>query len=295
MLPIADTLAVISRIAVEAGRIIMPFFQNGCAHQLKSDLSPVTEADLASHGFLMKALGELQPGCPVVSEESAGVQAPESPMNDYWLIDPLDGTKGFLKGKPEFTVNIALMRTGRPRLGLVHAPALGLTYLAADEKGAWRQQGENPPAAIRTRPADLSRLTVVASKDHVGPRVQRLLSKLPAPAVTNIGSSLKFCLVAEGRTDLYFRDLPTMEWDTAAAQCVVEAAGGLVRDLNGEPLRYGKPGLRNSTFIVIGDPKFPWQDLAPGTDNLEAFRAFFTEVGDDSSKAVPATSARGAL
>ena len=289
---IQDTLEAVSRLAAEAGRIIMPFFKNDCAHHLKPDLSPVTEADVASHGFLVKALGELNPGLPVISEESFGVEAPNLLVGDYWLIDPLDGTKEFLKGRPQFTVNIAMMHDHRPILGVVHAPVFGLTYRAADGKGGWRQQGQNPPAAIRTRAADTHRLTVVASKDHSGPRVKRLLSKLPSPVVTNIGSSLKFCLIAEGQTDLYFRDLPTMEWDTAAAQCVVEAAGGVVRDLNGEPLRYGKPGLKNPGFVVMGDPNFPWNDFVPGKENQDAFRAFFAAVCGDTGEGARATPAQ---
>jgi 3'(2'), 5'-bisphosphate nucleotidase len=255
------TLGAASAIAREAGRIILRFFQKEFSHHLKADRSPVTEADTASHTFLMKALDELTPGLPVVSEESAGVEASISPLTDYWLIDPLDGTKSFLKGRPEFTVNLALMREGKPSLGVVWAPALDLMYLAEAGQGAWRQRGAETPRPIQSRRADLSHMTVVASKDHSGPRVKRMLARLSSPEVTNIGSSLKFCLVAEGSADLYFRDLPTMEWDTAAAQCVVEAAGGRVLDLSGEPLRYGKPGLRNSGFVTLGDPGLRWKDL----------------------------------
>src|SRR5262249_13813766 len=137
-----------------------------------------------------------------------------------------------------------------------------LTYFAQPGRGAWRQEGRNPDIAIQTRAAEVDRLTVVASRDHSGPRVKRLLEMLPSPEVTSIGSSLKFCLVAEGSADLYFRDGPTMEWDTAAAQCVLEAAGGLVLELNGESLCYGKPGLKNPAFVAVGSPSFPWHKLA---------------------------------
>jgi 3'(2'), 5'-bisphosphate nucleotidase len=254
-------LTAAAEIAREAGRIILRFFQKEFSHRLKADRSPVTEADMASHTFLVKALDELTPGLPVVSEEIVGIEKSIAPRTDYWLVDPLDGTKSFLKGLPEFTVNLALMRLGNPALGVVWAPALDLMYLGHSGQGAWRQQGTEPAARIRSRRADLNRMTVVASKDHSGPRVKRMLERLSSPEVTNIGSSLKFCLVAEGRADLYFRDLPTMEWDTAAAQCVVEAAGGRVLDLSGEGLRYGKPGLKNSGFVTLGDPSLRWRDL----------------------------------
>jgi len=216
---------------------------------------------LASHAFLVEALAELTPGLPVVSEESFEPEAARLPASDYWLVDPLDGTKGFLKGKPEFTVNVALMHDHHPILGVVCAPALGLSYLGQAGQGAWRHRASETEVLIRTRRAEVSRLTVVASQEHSGPRVRRMLERLPSPEVTNIGSSLKFCLVAEAAADLYFRDLPTMEWDTAAAQCVVESAGGVVLELSGEPLRYGKPGLRNSGFVTLGDPNLRWRDL----------------------------------
>jgi len=254
-------LEAAAQIAREAGELILPFFQNTCSHRLKADHSPVTEADLASHRFLAKALGDLTLGLPVVSEESDGIASLASPADGYWLIDPLDGTKGFLRGRPEFTVNLALMRERHPILGVVYAPAMGLMYLGRAGQGAWRRRGAEAETQIRTRRADLNRLTVVASKEHSGIRVKRMIDRLQSPEVTNIGSSLKFCLVAEGSADLYFRDLPTMEWDTAAAQCVVEAAGGLLLETGGEPLRYGKTEMRNSGFVTVGDPGLDWRAL----------------------------------
>lgn len=280
-----SSLENLCQIASEAGRRILPFFQSSFSHRLKADNSPVTEADLASHAFLVDALSELSPQRIVISEESAGTEAmAQSPLEEYWLIDPLDGTKEFMKGKSEFTVNIALMREGRPMVGIVHAPALGITYFAETGKGSWRQAGQNPAMQIRTRQAQRHQLTVVASKDHSGPPVKRMLAKLNSPALTTIGSSLKFCLVAEGQADLYFRDLPTMEWDTAAAQCVVETAGGQVLDLTGGRLNYGKPALRNTGFVVVGDPNFPWHEWAPAADNHYAFRSFFAEVCQETGK-----------
>src|SRR5207247_8683981 len=127
--------------------------------------------------------------------------------------------------------------------------------------GAWRQQGSEAPAPLRTRAADPARLTVVASKDHAGPKVSLLLARVPGAELKSMGSSLKFCLVAEGKADLYLRDLPTMEWDPAAAQCIVEAAGGGIYALNGDSLRYGKPGLKNPAIMTVGHSRFEWQPL----------------------------------
>ncbi|MGA2540014.1 MAG: 3'(2'),5'-bisphosphate nucleotidase CysQ [Verrucomicrobiota bacterium] len=264
MKPLDSLLAQCRGLALEAGAAIMGFYRRDAAVTLKSDSSPLTGADSASHDFLVRHLPGLIAGVPVISEES-----PESRrragegQGRFWLVDPLDGTKEFVKGTGEFTVNIALIEGGRPVLGVVHAPALDLTYFAARNGGAWRQQSAQAPVPIATRRADFSGLTVVASKDHAGPMVAALLSRLPRPALQSMGSSLKFCLVAEGRADIYLRDLPTMEWDTAAAQCVVETAGGAVCSLDGRPLRYGKPGLGNPAIITIGDARLDWPALLP--------------------------------
>ena len=153
------------------------------------------------------------------------------------------------------------MKDGLPVLGVVHAPALNLTYYGGREFGAWRQTGGDPPTPIATRRPGSSQLGVVASKDHAGPLVSAMLSRLTNPQLRSMGSSLKFCLVAEGKADLYLRDLPTMEWDTAAAQCIVEAAGGGIYALNGDSLRYGKPGLKNPAIMTVGDTLFNWRQL----------------------------------
>ena len=235
----------------------MQFYRRDAAVVLKQDSSPLTAADRAAHEFLVAALPKLISTVPVISEESADI--PADPGGRFWLVDPLDGTKEFLKGTDEFTVNVALIETGRPLLGVVHAPALNLTYFGALNFGAFRQAGPEPAKPVSTRRANVSNLSVVASKDHAGPLVQAMLAQLGGAILKSMGSSLKFCLVAEGSADLYLRDVPTMEWDTAAAQCVVEAAGGGVTDLSGRPLRYGKPGLRNGPIMTAGDPKFSWQ------------------------------------
>ena len=240
----------------------MHFYEGGASVTWKSDASPLTSADSASHDFLMEALRALTPGIPVISEESDkvinGVVAADT---SFWLVDPLDGTKEFIKGTNEFTVNLALIEAGQPVIGVVHAPALSLTYYGVRNLGSWRQTGDDPPNPISTRRAGSSQLAVVASKDHAGPLVSAMLSRLRNPQLRSMGSSLKFCLVAEGKADLYLRDLPTMEWDTAAAQCVVEAAGGGVYSLDGKPLGYGKGDLRNPAIMTVGDVQYDWLAL----------------------------------
>jgi 3'(2'), 5'-bisphosphate nucleotidase len=249
-------------IAADAGRAILRHYKQPIHVTAKTDASPLTAADRASHELICAALERLRPGVAVVSEESdSAVLAAGAPTGSYWLVDPLDGTKEFLKGTDEFTVNIALIEGGRPVLGVVYAPALDLYYYADTARGAWRRQGNAAATPVRSRPADLARLAVVASKDHAGPQVARLLERTPGAALKSMGSSLKFCLVAEGQADVYLRDVPTMEWDTAAAQCVVEAAGGRLTDLQGAPLTYGKPEFRNPLLMTVGDPQFAWRQL----------------------------------
>jgi 3'(2'), 5'-bisphosphate nucleotidase len=176
-------------------------------------------------------------------------------------VDPLDGTEEFVKRTNEFTVNIALMEDQAAVLGVVHAPAVNITYYGGREFGAWYRTGAEPSRRITTRRADLSKLAVVASTDHAGPLLDAMLACLTNPQLKSMGSSLKFCLVAEGAADLYLRDLPTMEWDTAAAHCVVEAAGGGVYSLDGQTLRYGKPGLKNPAIMTVGDTRLDWRRL----------------------------------
>ena len=257
-----SVLAQCRELTFQAGLEIMRFYRRDAGVTFKADSSPLTEADSASHHFLVKNLPKLLEGVPVISEESLHPAAESAcGASRFWLVDPLDGTKEFVKGTNEFTVNIALIDHGQPDWGVVHAPAVGLTYFAEKLSGAWRESAGAAPAPIATRRADLGRITVVASKDHAGPMVTAMLTRLPGAELQSMGSSLKFCLVAEGQADLYLRDLPTMEWDTAAAQCVVETAGGFVCTLDGHPLAYGKPGLRNPAVITTGDPNLKWGEL----------------------------------
>jgi 3'(2'), 5'-bisphosphate nucleotidase len=254
-----DTLLQATRaIAESAAAVALRFY--GAADldvQTKSDASPVTAADRATSDFICGHLARLTPGVPVVSEENASSHgaAVDAP---FWLVDPLDGTKEFLRGTGEFTINIALIEAGSPVLGVVHVPAKSLAYFAATGIGATRAAGGEAGVSVHVRAAQPGRIAVVASRDHAGPRVAAMLERLPGAATVSMGSSLKFCLVAEGSADVYLRDVPTMEWDTAAAHCVVAAAGGHVMTLDGEPLKYGKPGLRNPGILTIGDSSYPW-------------------------------------
>jgi 3'(2'), 5'-bisphosphate nucleotidase len=242
---LADTCA----IALSAGRIALDL-RDGRS-ETKVDGSPVTAADQAADAFITAALRELG-STRVVSEESFD-GAPLAPGEPFWLVDPLDGTKEFLKPSGEFTVNIALIAGSRPILGVVHAPALGVTYYAAEGEGAFRRDTDGLEVRISVSPLG-SPMRMAVSRDHISSGERELIGRIGEVTVAPMGSSLKFCLVAEGSADLYPRYGATKEWDTAAAQCVVECAGGSVIALDsGEPLRYAKPDLLNPSFLAVGD------------------------------------------
>lgn len=232
----------------------------------KDDQSPLTAADLASHDCLVAALDGLHPRYPVVSEEFADEDGEDrAGWETYWLIDPLDGTREFIKRNGEFTVNVALIHQHRPVLGVVYAPALGMMYFAAEGCGAFRQDGDGEPMPIHVTVMAREPLRVVASRSHGSPELELFLSRLGRHERVAVGSSLKFCLVAEGGADIYPRIGLTSEWDTAAAQCVVEEAGGAVVDLDGIPLRYNaKPSILNPFFLVYGDKSRDWTQYARG-------------------------------
>lgn len=249
------------QIAHQAGKAILEHYGTATV-TYKDDRSPLTTADSASHALIVDALCRLTPRIPVVSEESApSTHSEQSACPLYWLVDPLDGTKEFLKRSGDFTVNIALISEGESVLGVVYAPVPATTYFAQKGSGAWVQRGSASPTAIQTNPANTEALRIVASKDHAGPEVEAMLNRLPGASLKSIGSSLKFCLVAEGAADLYPRFVPTMEWDTGAAQCVVEAAGGFLVNLDGTRLQYGKNVRRNASLMTYGDPHLDWKSL----------------------------------
>ena len=221
--------------------------------QAKSDASPLTEADLAAHHALVAGLTELPGGVAIVSEEDEASLVHRLPRGDFWLIDPLDGTKEFIARNGEFTVNVALVRDGEPVLGVVHAPVIDEMFVGVRGAGAFRER-HGVREAIRVASRGERPLRVVASRSHMTDATRAYLDRLGSHTLVQAGSSLKFCRVAEGAADAYPRIGPTAEWDTAAAQAVVEAAGGVVHDLAGKPLRYGKPVNRNEGFVASAWP-----------------------------------------
>ncbi len=258
---IDQNLRAIIEIAEEAGKeIIAVYRERDLGIELKADVSPITRADRVAHQLIVKRLKDLEQGFPVLSEESREVLYQERQSWDtYWLVDPLDGTKEFIKRNDEFTVNIALIENGRAGLGVVHAPALGLTYYAVQGRGAFRVKAGGKPERIQVGDYREGRLKIAASRSHAGEALKEFLGKINNYERVSMGSSLKFCLIADGTAHLYIRFGRTMEWDTAAAQCVVEEAGGVVTDLSGTPLRYNKPDLSNPEFVATGSPPFPWR------------------------------------
>ncbi len=264
-------------IAIEAGERILEIYASGTDVEFKADKSPLTAADKAAHDIIVAALKSLTPDIPVVSEESDSAAAEHIRHNiatwkTFWLVDPLDGTKEFLKKTGEFTVNIALIEDGSPTLGVVHAPAIRTLYTGDVKRNEALKFAPGPDEDLSTSSAikisttpdpDPEHYRVVASKDHAGPDVAAFIDRLPGtPELKSMGSSLKFCLVAEGAADFYPRLLPTMEWDTAAAHAVIRAAGGQVHDINtAKPLTYGKPDLKNPYFMATGNPSINWQQF----------------------------------
>jgi 3'(2'), 5'-bisphosphate nucleotidase len=263
-------LPLIVEIVEQAGEAILAIYHKGCSAQEKQDKSPLTEADLVSHHLIVSRLSTLS-DLPVLSEESAAIDWPvRKEWKRYWLIDPLDGTKEFLNRNGEFTVNIALIDGGRPVLGVVHVPVLKKTYFAARGVGAFCQEAGRQPVSLHVESSRSGSLRVVGSRSHQSEEMERFLAFLGDVSLVSMGSSLKFCLVAEGAADLYPRLAPTSEWDTAAAQCIVEEAGGEVLTDQLQPLMYNtKASLRNSHFIACGARSAGWA-------------AFFTSTATDA-------------
>lgn len=249
-------LPEVADITRRAGEAILEVYRDEFAVASKEDNTPLTEADLASHEVIVGGLRELTPNVPVLSEEDADISYGErSTWAEYWLVDPLDGTKEFVNRNGEFTVNIALIAGHRPVLGVVQVPVSGHCYSGLVDHGASLQQGGRAPKPISVRVPHAEPLIVVGSRSHANPKLVQYLDALGAYQLVSMGSSLKFCLVAEGRADFYPRLGPTSEWDTAAAHAVVAAAGGRVLKLDGSPLEYNrKASLLNPEFLVIGDP-----------------------------------------
>ena len=236
-----------------AGAAIMRIYDSAFSVQRKDDDSPLTLADLESQRIILEGLTQLTPDIPVLSEESA--QAPwaeRRTWHELWVVDPLDGTREFVKRNGEFTVNIALVVDHEPLLGIIAAPAQGLLYWGAAGVGAFTQHHNAPLIRIEVAPPAVP-LRVVGSRSHASPDTLHYLARLAPHLLTGIGSSLKFCLIAEGKADLYPRFGPTSEWDTAAGQALLEAAGGQVTRIDGHRLRYNcRESVINGDFVAFG-------------------------------------------
>lgn len=271
MLENTDLVNTINQIATLAGQQIMAVYTNAgsIAVRNKADDSPLTEADTRANELICTQLQQLTPKIPILSEESALAPFEQRQRwQEYWLIDPLDGTKEFIEGNGEFTVNIALIRHGTPVLGVVHAPVTGTSWLGVVGLGAWKRDEGGVLRHIKTRAFEgnllQSTLSVLASRRHGSSAhkamLDRLATRFAALEVLTVGSSLKFCMLAEGKADLYLRLAPTSEWDTAAGQAIVEAAGGKVMKMDCTALDYnGKDEILNPHFLAVGDARIDWR------------------------------------
>lgn len=263
------TLEDILNIAQQAGAAIVEIYEASEAVQvdIKSDDSPITAADRAAHKIIEAALQQRYPDIPVFSEESGGIAfADREHWQEFWLVDPLDGTKEFINRTGEFTVNIALVQQGEPTLGVVTVPLKQEGYIGAKGAGAYKVDNAGQWNAISTRNVSDEQLVVVGSRRHgaeaLDALVQKFETRFASVDSTNMGSSLKFCLIAEGKADIYPRLALTSEWDTAAAQAVLMEAGGAVIDIEFNPLKYNKgESVLNPFFYAYGDSNFDWQGL----------------------------------
>nr|BFD66481.1 3'(2'),5'-bisphosphate nucleotidase CysQ [Bdellovibrio sp. HAGR004] len=233
------------------GKILEIYSEDEISGQRKLDGSPVTEADLIAHRALKEGLQDVLPGCPLASEEDDRSWAEIQNKDLFWLIDPLDGTKEFLSRSGEFTLNIALIENGRPCLGVVYAPALSELYWGGPELGAFFGKDVMSMKSISVMAGDGGVCRVVASRSHLNAETKAYIDSLGPVELIQAGSSLKICRIAQGKADIYPRLSPTSEWDTAAAQAVLEGAGGVVVDLAGRPLSYGKESVLNPHFVAM--------------------------------------------
>lgn len=261
---LATLLPQVIALAKQAGDAIMQVYNTDFSVIEKADHSPLTQADMAAHHCIEQGLLTIAPHIPVLSEESATISyAERKSWQTYWLVDPLDGTKEFVKRNDEFTVNIALIQGHRAVLGVVYAPVLDVTYYAANTLGAYKQSQSNPAQAIKSRAINPNNICIAGSRSHACAESQRFIQnvsqRLSEPQLISMGSSLKTCLVAEGTADVYPRLGPTSEWDTAAAHCVLSEAGGTVIELSGKELHYNtKESLLNPSFLAIADKQHNW-------------------------------------
>jgi len=244
----------VCELAVKAGDVILEIYEKTVEVEYKEDKSPLTEADRASHDIIDAGLKKLYPDIPVLSEEGKSIPfETRKEWERFWLVDPLDGTKEFIKRNGEFTVNIALLDGNRPIMGVIYVPVQDILYYASDGSGAWKREGNAAPERIHVKEKMNDGLVVVQSRSHPSDELQRYLEKLNVKESMARGSSLKLCAVAEGRADIYPRLGPTWEWDTAAGYCIVVEAGGHVVYKDRTPLQYNKEIIKNDHFIVVSD------------------------------------------
>jgi 3'(2'), 5'-bisphosphate nucleotidase len=260
---LASLVEHVADLAAKAGAAVLEVYAQEFEVQTKADRSPLTEADLASERVILAGLRELTPDLPVLAEESGDVPFEERRRwSRAWLVDPLDGTKEFVKRNGEFTINIAMIEDGRPVMGVVYAPVLGVTYLASCGNGARRRDHAGEAAIAVEEPGD--ELRVVMSRSHANEATSRFLERAERRyrvSAVSKGSALKMCLVADGSAHVYPRLGPTMEWDVAAAQCVVEEAGGQLVTLGGPAMRFNRPDLVNEPFLACYGDAESWLDL----------------------------------
>jgi len=268
--PAASDLALVDPIvsaALEAGTLILDVRRRGHTVERKSDFSPVTEADRAAEAAILKSLARIAPTVPVVAEEAVSAGRIPDVDDEFFLVDPLDGTKEFVRGGNDFTVNIGLIRGGAPVLGVIYTPATGDLYAGVSGAGAWKIAVADGKAGARTpihvRPAPDGPILVVASRSHRTPETDDFIARYDVASLVSAGSSLKFCLVAAGEADLYPRMGTTMQWDTAAGDAIVRAAGGKVLTMEGTPLPYGPAAADGAASF-----QNPWFVVAGGIDSI---------------------------
>ena len=257
-----ELLSEVDKIARKAGRKILEIYETDFSVTNKEDNSPLTAADTAAHKIICHSLSILTPTIPILSEESSHIDFSErKKWSQYWLVDPLDGTREFIKKNGEFSVNIALIDGNQSVLGVVYIPVIDTSYIATTDYGAYKCYEKNK-RRISVRKTNKNDITVAGSRSHGNEKQRSFISNLKNATILSIGSSQKFCLVAEGKADIYPRFGPTSEWDTAAAQCIVEESGGSVVDENFNPIKYNiKNSLINPSFFVIADMSFNWNQF----------------------------------
>ena len=260
---ISEFLQPIIALAETASVEILKIYETEFTFQEKSDNTPLTEADLAAHTAIHNGLTQLTPDIPVLSEEGTSIPfETRKKWNTYWLVDPLDGTREFIKRNGEFTINIALIENQLPIMGIIYVPVSGTCFYAMKNKGAFKLKKNAQAQALSVRKAKRDKIHVAGSRSYLDNSLDKFLKNLNSYELTKMGSSLKSCLVASGEVDIYPRLGPTSEWDTAAAQCIVEEAGGFITTTDMKQLRYNtKDSLLNPHFLVFGDKSIDWKSF----------------------------------